>query len=250
MKAPAASDLLIFAWNRVRRIRFVLAGFILLSLGIHLTAFFLFRVVYPAQASAPMLPPTVSLLDPARPDHQALLRWIDAEDATPFDHSGDLTGRLLEVPYRPSFATIRTAPLTLPPEPATPKFPPARDPLAWIRSTDKEPSTPAFRPPTKTTRVKFSAPLDQRADGGAELPISRQSAAPLEPTAFLLGVSDRGQVRHLIQQQSSGDPAMDAEAAAALWARSFKPGGDAIAWGEAAVVWGPEIYGRKEEPRR
>jgi TonB family protein len=246
MKADASSDLLTFGWNRVQRMPLALAGFILVSFSIHLAAFFLFRVVYPPQASLPLLPGSVSLLDPERPDHQALLRWVESEDAEPLDQSGDLTERLLDVPYRPSFATPRTAPLTLPLEPSTPKFPPARDSLAIIRSGESSPVEPDSIPARQPTRAKFGEPLAGRSARSTALAIRGTTTQPLETATFFVGVSPRGQVQHVIAQQSSGDAALDAEAAAALWKWEFEPAEEPIAWGDVAVSWGPEVYSRSD----
>ena len=118
---------LIFNWDQVRRIPFVLVGFVLISAAAHLCAFFVFQVVYPPQASIKPPHPSLSVIDLRRPDHQALLRWIDAEDPAPAaTGSSNITDRLLNVTYQPSYATMRTSPLAVPETPPTVLFPPAR----------------------------------------------------------------------------------------------------------------------------
>src|SRR4030095_8853916 len=106
-----------FHWEVKRRWHTVLPGFILISLIVHAATFFIFRVTYPPQASMAAPPPEVTVLDPNRPDHQALLRWIEAEDPSPAINGGNaVTDRLLQVEYKPSYARLRTPPLTLPEE--------------------------------------------------------------------------------------------------------------------------------------
>jgi hypothetical protein len=114
--------------------------------------------VYPPQASIKPPHPSLSVIDLRRPDHQALLRWIDAEDPAPAAAgSSNITDRLLNVTYQPSYATMRTSPLAVPETPPTVLFPPARDPLAIIRSVETKPAP--LPPPdvAKLTRVVFSS---------------------------------------------------------------------------------------------
>src|SRR5204862_289590 len=64
-------------------------------------------------------------------EHESLLRWIDAEDPA-------LVARIpnvampdkVDVPFRPSYSTMRTAPLSLPTEAPAVLFPPARDAIS------------------------------------------------------------------------------------------------------------------------
>src|SRR5215213_90758 len=110
---------LTFHWQ-VSRVPLILLAFILLSAVGHFCAFFLFQVVYPAQASIKPPHPSFTFLDPRRPDHQALLRWIDAEDPAPAaTGASNIADRLLDIKYRPSFATMHTAPLAVPESPAS-----------------------------------------------------------------------------------------------------------------------------------
>jgi hypothetical protein len=235
---------LIFAWDRLRRIPIILPGFLLISFVGHIGAFFLFRVVYPPQASLPMPPPTITVLDPSRPDHQALLRWVDAEDPAPATARTDLTDRLLEVPYRASYQTSRTTPLTLPEEVTGVKYPPARDPLAVIRSVEAKPSTTSPIPASTPTRVVFSDNIANRVRHIGAFAIKSRSTEPVETASFLIGVTDRGEVRYVIPQSSSGNTRLDAEAAQALGAMRLEHAAAAITWGHAAVQWGAEIYAR------
>jgi hypothetical protein len=237
---------LIFAWERVRRVPLVLPGFMVLVFLGHAGAFFLFRVVYPPQASLEMPHPTITLLDRSRPDHQALLRWADAEDIAPATAQTGITDRLLEVPYRPSYATVRTAPLTLPPETSRVQYPPARDPLALIRSVEAKPAAPVTLPPSAPTLVSFSHELAARMRGQPTLALEKRSTKELEPAEFLIGVTDRGELRFVVLQRSSGNEAMDAEASERLSRLELTPSAAPIAWGRATIQWGADAY--RNEP--
>ncbi len=250
--APAApvaqvERALIFAWERVRRVPVILPGFIVLVLFGHIGVFFLFRVVYPPQASLEMPHPTITVLDRSRPDHQALLRWADAEDIAPASTQTSITDRLLEVSYRPSYATVRTAPLTLPPETTRVQYPPPRDPLALIRSVEAKPAAPVALPPSAPTLVRFSGELARRVRGQQTLALEKRSAKEMEPAEFLIGVTDRGELRFVVLQRSSGNETMDAQASELLSRLELAPSADPITWGRATIQWGADAY-RAETP--
>jgi hypothetical protein len=254
----AGASRLIFNWDQFRRIPFVLLGFILISAAAHLCPFFLFQVVYPPQASIKAPHPSFSVIDPRRPDHQALLRWIDAEDPAPAATGGsNITDRLLNVTYQPSFATMRTSPLAVPETPPTVLFPPARDPLAIIRSVEPKPAP--LPPPevAKLTRVAFSSTLAGRVpDTLPPFTVATKASEPVDSAEFLIGVSDRGEIRFIFPQRSSANPnvvpeaaALDAEAADRLALMKLKPGLTELTWGWARIDWGAEIYRASAPPK-
>lgn len=242
MNTAEAERALIFAWERVRRVPVILPGFLLLAFIGHVGAFFLFRVVYPPQASLPMPPPTITMLDPARPDHQALLRWAEAEDTAPANAQTGITERLLTAAYRPSYTTLRTAPLSLPEESSRIQYPPARDPLAFIRSVEAKPTSLPSPPRSEPTRVTLSPELASRLTADATLPIAQHSTEPLESAEFLIGVTDRGDVRFAILQRSSGNHALDADGAEQLTRLHLAATETPIAWGRAIIHWGADAY--------
>jgi hypothetical protein len=233
-----------FHWEVLRRFPVVLPGFILLSLFAHVAAFFVFRVVYPPQATMSAPAPAITVLDPQRPDHQTLLRWIEAEDPAPVATvASGITDRLLHVTYQPSYATLRTPPLTLPVDHTAVPFPPARDPLTVIRSV--EPKAAEVKKSTRgePTRVSISGNLTQRVPGNLPpFALRTQSAELLGPATFLIGVDQRGFIQYIMPQVSSGNPAMDDAAADYLRNLKLLPAEDSIAWGHARVEWGAEAY--------
>lgn len=242
MNAASAERALIFAWERVRRMPMVLPAFLLLSFVVHVAAFFAFRVVYPPQASLRPPPPPITILDPARPDHQALLRWAEAEDPAPAATQSQLTDRLLEVRYRPSYAAVRTAPLTLAPEVGRAQYPPARDPLHLIRSVEPAQPRPPSPPEAANTRMNFSGELAARASDSGQLAWASRSRDPLEPAEFLVGVTERGEVRFVVLQRSSGNRELDQEAANHLRNFELTQGSAPVEWGHATVNWGADVY--------
>lgn len=242
MNAADTGRALIFAWEKARRVPVILPGFLLLVFLGHAAAFFLFRVVYPPQASLPMPPPPITVLDPSRPDHQALLRWAEGEDTTPaMAHTG-ITDRLLEIPYRPSYSIARTAPLTLPEQSAPLQFPPARDPLTFIRSVEPQPQPPAIPVRSEPTRVTFSSELTARLRAQPTLALDAKSPEPLDVAEFLVGVSDRGEARFVVLQRTSGSAAFDTAASAQITRLQFTPTDAPITWGRATVHWGSDAY--------
>ena len=240
MKSAPAQAALIFNWDY--GVRFILPGFILLSFLAHVGAFFMFRVVYPPQESLPMPPPPVTVLDPSRPDHQSLLRWAEAEDSSPAAAQTSVTDRLLEVSYRPSFSTVRTAPLTLSPSTGQIQYPPPRDPLTLIRSVEAKPSPPTPPAPTAATRISFTGSLADRAAAVNPVQISNRSTVPLETTEFMVGATDRGELRFVVLQHSSGNEALDSEVAEQISRMRLAKSDEPITWGKATVQWGADAY--------
>jgi hypothetical protein len=240
-----------FHWDVRRRFPTVLPGFILLSLLAHAATFFIFRVTYPPQASMSAPPPAVTVLDPKRPDHQALLRWIESEDPSPgINGANTITDRLLQVEYKPSYAKLRTPPLTLPEEVVRTQFPPARDPLTIIRSVEPKPLALAPPPAGNPTRVAFAESLQGRAAGPfPRFDVVAKSSGLLEEAAFLIGVDALGVVQYVMLQSSSGNPASDEEAATYLSTLKLAPADQAISWGRATIQWGGDAFASSDTTR-
>jgi hypothetical protein len=244
MKSPAADPGLIFDWSLRERFPLILFGCVFLSAVAHVATFFLFQVIYPQRVTIPPPPPQVELLTASSPENEALLRWIDAEDpALVANAHAVLPPNLLDVPYRPSYATSRLAPLGSVEAPVLVPFPPARSALAIIQSANP-PAEPATRSAVATpSGVTFSGALRARTlTQPAAFTWRRRAAEPAEPFRALIGVNDRGEVRFAIPQQSSGQPALDAQALAQLQTLTFDRAGEPIAWGTATVTFGAEAY--------
>jgi hypothetical protein len=226
-------------------------GFVVVSMLAHAATFFIFQVVYPQRVTITQQPPRVSLLTPSTPENIALLHWIEAED--PALAGGGATADppgLAEIHYQPSYSIPRAAPLNLPTERPEPvRFPSAKDPYSLIASASAQrgsvPPTSVSRP----TSVSFYGPLASRplAETRA-LSFPSPSTVPLEPSRFLIGVSDRGEVQYIFLQESSGDPTFDSLASSHLQQLGFARDESPIAWGFALFSWGDDAYGVRNSP--
>jgi hypothetical protein len=236
---------LTFSWRR-QRSSWLLAGFIFAALLFHSATFFLFQTIVPPRIATPRTAPPVQLLTPFAPDgtpspeNEAVLNWIATADPAIVARVPDVQpSGLLNIPYRPSYLTPRTAPLGVPPEPASIQFPPARDPLSLIIAAPQPPAAPSVI--AHNTLVTFSASLATRAPASTKFTPTQRSNKPIENTRLLLGVSDKGEVRFSFLQQASGFPALDAEVDNFLRTLKFSPSSDApITWGIVTFEWGDD----------
>ena len=244
---PPAS--LTFRWPEREPGSFLLTGLIFLSLILHSSAFFLFRLNEHGFRSPPRSAPSVQLLTPFAADgsrsaeNEALLEWIATQDPALVAAIPSVEPKgLLDVPYRPSFQTIRTHPLGVPPEPATIQFPPPRDPLALIRG-----SMPAAIPgpvivAPQPTQVTVSASLVARAPADLRITPQARAEKPVEQTTLLVCVAAKGEVRHAFLQQASGSVELDREAAASVEKMRFAPATEAMQWGVVTFQWGDDAF--------
>lgn len=247
MNGTPGTPELVFDWQRPSRFRWKFFSLIVLSALVHAATFFLFQIIYPPRVTIPPPAPEVSLLLPTTPENRALLRRIEAEDpaliaATP----GVSPPNLVQPKYRASYQTVRTQPRIAGIEEAVTRDPSPKDPLAIIRSGAQPGQLANVALPPVPTRVGFSSTIAGRAPSSQPTwTFARRAAAPLESAAFLIGVTERGEVRFVFQQRSSGDPAMDAQAAQFLPRFDFRTAESPIAWGIATITWGDDAYGEK-----
>ncbi len=236
---------LTFSWRR-QRSSWLLAGFIFAALLFHSATFFLFQTIVPGRIATPRTAPPVQLLTPFAPDgtpspeNEAVLNWIATADPAIIARVPDVQpSGLLNVPYRPSYLTPRTAPLGVPPEPTSIQFPPARNPLSLIIAAPQTPATPSIT--TQNTLVTFTASLATRAPASAKFTPTQRSAKPVENTRHLIGVTDKGEVRFSFLQQASGSPALDAETDDFLRTLKFSAAPESpITWGTVTFEWGDD----------
>lgn len=252
---PVTAARLIFRWPE-RSVSFLLPGFFLLAVAVHGVAFYLFQVVYPPVISSAPPRAQVWLLSHDEPRHQALLEWVEAQNpasALPQAAGEGMAG----VTYRPSYAAVRTLP-----QPAVREVEAVAYPSGWpgpgeAVAKGKTPGA-TLTPGRVVSSLRFSTPLATRVEGGAE-PIPVQAAGKVRavdvrndllPTVFLVALSDRGEVRHLFLQRSSGHDGLDAQAEHLLRGYPFssRPG-DAppLTWGEATLVWGADVVAGIDE---
>lgn len=240
---------LTFEWPERGPGSWALAGLIFVSLALHSAAFFLFQTREPRLHAPPRSAPSVQLLTPlARdgsrsPENEALLQWIATQDPALVAHIPSVEPKgLLDVPYRPSFQTSRTPPLDVPLEAATIQFPPPRDPLALIRSTIPMRESKPVTVPLQPTRITVSPSLAARAPENLRIVPTAKSDKPVQPTAVLVGVSAKGEVRLTFLQQGSESPALDAEATAYSEKIHFTSAEDQMVWGMVTFLWGDDAH--------
>jgi hypothetical protein len=240
--APASG--LTFDWPRRGGFSFLFSGCVVLSLLAHVATFFLFQVSDPPGTSIPRTAPTVSVLTPSSPEAIALLHWIDAQDPALVATANSITPPgIYDIAYTPSYATMRTAPLG-PAEPVViVPFPSAREPLAIITSADPQPLLPTTVSEPHPTTFLFTSSLATRAP--ASLPTyawKSRTSTPVQPSQFLIAVTDRGEVRFVFPQGVPDNPALESEAAAYLQTLTFAPSDRPITWATATVSWGDDAY--------
>jgi hypothetical protein len=149
----------------------------------------------------------------------------------------------MEIPYRPSYATLRTPPRNAPAE--TGRAEQAPSPIVLPLGPELKTANAAPPPPAAATSVRLSGSLAGRSlvQGGT---LALHASEPLRPARFLIGLSAKGEARFSFLQDSSGDDAADRAAASWLASAAFSPGEPAIAWGTATIEWGSDAYAPAE----
>ncbi len=226
---------LVFRWPE-RIPSFLLPGIFLLAVAAHAVAFYLFQIVYPPIVSIAPPPAQVTLLTPSSPENRALLQWVEAQNPEAAPRLQATLPPGLEPPgYTPSYAAVRTLPKPF----ALPAAPEAYPAVALLAGAPSGSATPEPRPAVGTA-VRFSNELAARAAGAAAPAPLPAAGGAFPPSVFLAGVDDRGAVRYLFLQQSSGNPGLDRQAEEWLRERPFAREENAapLAWGFATVAWG------------
>lgn len=238
----------IFTWADREGSSWWLAVFIFLSFLAHSSAFFLFQGKNPVPPRTVRTAPVVQILSSSgdaanrNPEAEALLQWIATHDPALVAKVQTIEpAGLLDIRYRPSFQTIRTQPLGAPPDPPTIQIPPARDPLALIRSLSPSEKITAAIPAAQTTQVKFSTALHARSKEQAAFSPHAKTNTTVQPTIVLAGVNAEGETRFAFLQQASGDEALDAEALSFVRTLRFAASGEATQWGTVTFTWGDDI---------
>jgi len=247
MTADETATPVIFTWADSEGSSWWLAAFIFLSFLLHSAAFFVFQGKNPAAPRTIRTAPPVQFLpasgDPTSrsPEANALLQWIAMHDPALVAKVQIVEPKgLLDIPYRPSFQTIRTQPLGAPPEPPAIQLPSAHDPLALIRSITPVEKAAPVAPAPQPTRTAVSPALASRATAQRAFTPNVKTSATVQPTIVLAGVNAEGETRFAFVQQASGDAALDADAIAFVHAMRFEKSRDALQWGTVTIAWGDD----------
>jgi hypothetical protein len=253
MTAASPEPVLLFNWRppRPRKISIVL--FIGLSVLLHAICFYVFQIVYPTAVVLLPPPARVSLITADSEQGRTLLQWIEAEDPA-----------LASAPQRPPESRRRSLPRT----PHIPSYVAAQPQLKHLPFAEAANRTPPVDPPApipswphpaprslgpRPTRLAFSDELTAR--GAPFVPKADFAAATRETpqsVRFRVALAPDGTLRFALPLNSSGDPALDAQARVYLSMVRFHPlaapanGGDAL-WGIATVEWGNDVA-RPAEP--
>lgn len=249
----AASSDLIFQWRRSRQRYRSIASFLLVSLALHAVAFYTFQIVYPPAVALLPAPGRVSVISPATPEGRLVLRWIEAEDPA-----------LAATTQRPADAKMYSPPRIAHVQSFTTYQPALRElpPLAPdVRAPDPQPPGPvpqrrapaaAPLPPVKT-HIDFA---DAAELGDAQLPdmqFKRSSKESPQAAHFRIGVSPDGEICYSFLQNSSGDAALDEQAARYLalcrfTGAKYSAAGSDLVWTSATIVWGSDVAAPKNSP--
>jgi hypothetical protein len=203
---------LLFHWERPRRRRLAIAGFVLASLGLHALCFLLFQIIYPPTISLLPPPARVGVIAPVSDESRTYLRWLAAEDpALVSQTQRPAEARAYQLPklaHVPSYTAVPPQLKRLPPAPAerleTSSIPPAPVP---VNSLGAAPS-----PMLVHSGITFSGELQSLAWTRPDLKFHSSSRDAPEDARFRIAVGDGGVVRYCLLESSSGDNALDEQA--------------------------------------
>lgn len=248
-----ASSSFIFNWDRPRRRNFVLTGFVVLSLAIHIFAFYLFQIVYPQTVSLLPAPRRVNLMTANSEQTATLLRWIDSEDpalASTTRRPAHMQRREMgKVDHVPSYFAREPALKEPPPLPVDLRIPSAQPPGP----------VPITRSPiaasvgVQSTRVTFSGEL-QKLGAPKFIPANFKTSSAETPqnAQFRIAVDPLGAVVYCFTLASSGDSALDELAREHLALARFQAQAgaseDSLTWGIATIEWGNDVGGPGAKP--
>lgn len=238
---------LLFHWERPRRRRLAIAGFLAGSVALHALCFYIFQVIYPPAISLLPPPARVSVIAPTSEESRTFLNWLAAEDpalASQTQRPADAPAfRLPKLAHVPSYVTVPPRLKELPPLPAK-HFEPAAMPPGPVPVETAAASSASLVAPTT---VAFSEALRDR-------PVSRPGVtfraalrdAP-QNARFRVAVDAAGVVRYCLLEQSSGDAALDEQARHYLALCRFgaatgaRVAGQELTWETASFDFGNDL---------
>lgn len=244
--APVTGGLL-FRWERPRRRKVAIAGFLLASAALHALCFYLFQIVYPPAISLLPPPAQVSVIAPTSDAARAFLNWLDAEDpaiASRTERPADARAfQLPKLAHVPSYLAVPPKLKELPPERMSRAAPSAMPPGPVPVPAAAHPAPPVLAP----TALIFSDELAALSVTHPDLKFqaSLRRDAP-ESARFRVAVDSLGMVRYSFLEQSSGDAALDEQARHFLALCRFAIGerpdsGDALTWTTATFEFGTDL---------
>ena len=250
------ADPLLFSWDSPRQRRTMLAALVVLSLMAHALCFYVFQIVYPTPVALLPPPGRVTFIASDSEEGRTLLRWIDAEDpAVAFTTHPAPGARLAALPkteHLPSYSAVEPILKELPPLKPDLRIPSSQSPGA-VHSITR---TTASARGTLRTYISFSKELDEF--GTPTVPQSgflTSNRETPETLRFRVAVNDLGEIRYCFPINSSGDPALDEQAALQIVRSRLSPKrrtdakpGSSLVWGMATIQWGSDVARPQKTP--
>ena len=238
---------LLFRWERPRRRRLAIAGFLIASASLHAFCFYIFQVVYPPAISLLPPPARVSVIAATSVEARTFLNWLAAEDpalASQTQRPIDAPAfRLPKLAHVPSYITVPPKLKELPPVPAEhfelSAMPPAPVPAETVAAL----AAPLVAP----TTIVFSDSLGDRPVARPNLKFHASLRDAPQSARFRLAVDSAGVVRYCLLEQSSGDAVLDDQARHYLALCRFGVGtspqvpGKELTWATAVFDFGNDL---------
>ncbi len=238
--ASAEPGGLLFHWERPRRRKVAIAGFLVGSAVLHALCFYLFQVVYPPAISLLPPPAQVSLIAPTSAEARTFLSWLEAEDpalASQTQRPADARAfQLPRVAHVPSYLAVPPRLKELPAGKTSPVAPSAMPPAPVPVAAAVKPAPPLPAP----TSLIFSDALREFPVTLPELKFHASIRDAPESARFRVAVDSLGVVRYALLDQSSGDAALDQQARQALALCRFGTSGKPFP--EAELIWATATF--------
>jgi hypothetical protein len=237
---------LLFRWERPRRRRFAIAGFLLASVGLHALCFYLFQVVYPPAISLLPPPAQVSVIAPTSDEARTFLNWLNAEDpalASQTQRPADARAfQLPKLAHVPSYIGVPPKLKESPPPRFVPIVPSAMPPAPVPVAPAANPAPPLLAP----TALVFSDALRDRSVSQPNLRFRASLREAPQSARFRVAVDSLGVVRYSFLEQSSGDAALDEQARHYLVLCRFPSGeggtsNHGLTWATANFEFGTDL---------
>lgn len=236
---------LLFDWERPRRRKLAIFGFIGASLGLHALCFYLFQVIYPPAISLLPPPARVSVIAPTSAEARTFLNWLNAEDPALASETQRPANapeyQLPKLDHVPSYMTVAPQLKELPPQKVERPEPSAMPPGPVEMKTASPPPPPVVAPST----IRFSGALRERAFTLPALSFHASSREAPQTARFRIAVDDGGIIRYCLLAQSSGDAALDEQArkhlALCRFDRAQNSANEKLTWATATIDFGTDL---------
>lgn len=249
MNAPAQArppgDLL-FHWERPRRRKLAIVGFLVVSTALHAFGFYIFQVVYPPPIALLPPPAQVTVIAPTTLEARSFLNWLNAEDpalASQTQRPSD--ARAFQVPklaHIPSYVAVKPQLREIPGRPPLPS-PPLAFPPSPVEVNQAAPDSPPLNAPT---RLVFSDPGLVLQTNQPDFKFQASTREAPESGRFTIAVDSLGMIRYVFPEHSSGDATLDEQARRYLvvcrFQRPPRPSpNDGLIWATATFEFGNDL---------